>query len=92
MILCNYEAELDEKDPSTSIEYNLDLFESDLDLLKANNDHRYCLKKCHEMGHYLQTIRGLELVKIETEWFKDDNGYIWLFMAENICIRHQKNK
>lgn len=74
------------------INYNLESFESDLDLLKAGNDHRYTLKKCHEMGEYIQSIRGLELLEMQTEWFKDDNGYIWFFMGEGINIRPLKNK
>ena len=24
---------------------------------------------------------------MNTEWYKDDNGYIWLFQATNISIR-----
>lgn len=37
-------------------------------------------------------MRGLELLKIDTEWFKDDNGFIWLFLGENVRIRTQKSK
>lgn len=53
MILCNFEANMQSDDPNQTIEYGLDSFESDLDLLRTGNDHRYCLKKCHEMGEYL---------------------------------------
>lgn len=92
MIMCKFEAPLNSHEPFLPINYNLDSFESDMELLKTGDDHKYCLKKCHEMGDYMQKIRGLELLEMHTEWFKDDNGFIWLFIAENISVRPLKGK
>ena len=42
------------------------------------------------MGAYLQKVRGLELLQMKAEFFKDENGYIWFFYAKEICIRKSR--
>ena len=42
-------------------------------------------------GQYILKHRGLELLHMIAEFFKDENGQIWLFHAKDIYARPSKD-
>ena len=86
-LFVHFVAPLDEENPNNAINYSYSHFPSDYTLLKNEDDIHYALKQCYIVAEYLQRVRGLELLQMNAEFSKDDNGFIWLFYAKNIFIR-----
>lgn len=86
-IFVHFVAPLDEKNPTNAINYSYSHFPKDLTLLKNKDDVHYALKQCFIIAEYCQRIRGVEILQMNAEFIKDDNGFIWLFYAKNIFMR-----
>jgi hypothetical protein len=42
-----------------------------------------CLKICD----YISKVRSIEVLQMQAQFFKDENGFIWFFYATNIQTR-----
>lgn len=87
----HFVAPLDEENPTKAIDYSHSHFPSDYNLLSKGDDYHYALKQCFIIAEYIQKVRGQELLQMNAEFCKDDNGFIWLFYAKNIFIRKSFN-
>lgn len=86
-IFVEYRAPLSLENPNAVIDYGVDAFPNDYQLLRAGDDHHYALKQCAIMAEYMQKTLGLELLTMRAEFSKDENGFIWLFFASNCQFR-----
>lgn len=44
------------------------------------------------MAYYISTIRGTEILMMQAEFFKDENGYFWFYYARDVYVRTQNRK
>jgi len=49
---------------------------ADAELIRAGEDHKYCLKQCYKMCYYIQKMHNHEILKMKAEFTKDDNGTV----------------
>ena len=47
----------------------------------------YCLRACHKIGFYLQRMHRVDLMRMEVEFYQDDNGKVWFSHASEIYTR-----
>lgn len=85
-------APIDESNPEEGkeheeINYDYKSKDSDYDLLKDNRDQEYVEKQCLKFCYYIQKVRGFEVLSMKAEFFKDHNGWIWFYYAQNIHVR-----
>ena len=87
-IFIQFLAPIDENGPEDEeINYDYKSKESDYDLLKDNRDMEYAEKQCLKYCYYIQKVRGFEVLSMKAEFFKDHNGWIWFYYAQNIHVR-----
>jgi len=91
-IFVTFFAPLNEQYPSDEIKYDHKQMGDDWDLLVRNEDQAFCLKQCLKMAYYISTIHGHEVLMMQAEFFKDENGFIWFYYAHNIYTRKIINK
>jgi len=39
------------------------------------------------MCYYISKVRGYEVLMMQAEFFKDENGFIWFYYSHNITVR-----
>ena len=61
-------------------------------MLAKGADFDYCWKQCLKMAYYISTIRGIEILMMQAEFFKDENGYFWFYYAQNVYVRQVQNR
>jgi hypothetical protein len=86
-IFVHFLAPVNTKIPDSVIDYSHDHFPSDQKLAHSEDDYHYALKQCFILAKYLQKYRGMEILQMKAEFFKDENGFIWLFYIKNIHMR-----
>lgn len=79
-------APINEKCPKEDIEYDYKNLPTDYDLLRAGNDLAYVEKQCLKFCYYIQKVRGFEVLRMNAEFFKDHNGWIWFYYAHDIFV------
>ena len=47
----------------------------------------YWMKQWHKIAYYVSRIHKYEILKMDCNFMKDDDGKIWLFYASNILVR-----
>lgn len=85
-------APINPRSPNDEISFDYRQFAPDLELLHEGRDFDYCWKQCLKMAYYISTIRGIEILMMQAEFSKDENGYIWFFYAHNVHVREVPNK
>eukprot|EP00347_Sterkiella_histriomuscorum_P018862 403343887 len=90
-IIIKYYAPLDYDEPESEIVYDYKSLGADEDLI-LKDQHQYCLKQCYKMCYYIQKVYGLEVLKMRTEFSKDENGTIWFMYASSIVARPVKGR
>jgi len=51
------------------------------------NPTGYCNMICDRISYFFAIFMKLELLRIQAEFLKDDNGKIWLIHATRISLR-----
>jgi hypothetical protein len=71
------------------VEYKYKQFGSDQELMKTQPIN-YCLKVCHKIGFYIQEFFEMQILRMNVEFYQDENGKIWFFYASDIFAREMK--
>jgi hypothetical protein len=50
------------------------------------NPKDYCLVLCRRMAYFMLMLYKLELVRMEAEFGRDDNGKVWFTYATKILL------
>jgi hypothetical protein len=82
-VIIKFFAPVNPDDPEDEIIYDYKAFGQDEELIKIDS-HQYCLKQCYKMCYYIQKVYQYEVLKMRTEFMKDENGTIWFFYATQI--------
>lgn len=85
-------APLNEDAPSEEIEYDVESYPSDADLIRSGDYQGYAYKQCLKMCEYISKIRGHEILQMKAEFVRDENGWIWFFYARDVFMRKNKNR
>ena len=48
----------------------------------------YCKRIAHKMATYMHTVHNQAVLSMDTDFYMDDNGNIWLTNVENIVIKN----
>lgn len=56
-------------------------------LIVPNQKQNTANKQCHKIAFYVQKIHKYEILKMEVNFMKDDDGKIWLFYIDNLLVR-----
>jgi hypothetical protein len=86
MIVFQYVAPFNEKNPIAPINYSLSNFESD-NTLKACNSLEYARKLCTIMGKHISEMHNIEIISMKAIFLKDEYKNLWFFNAKNIVAR-----
>ena len=54
--------------------------------LMYNNPREYCMVLCRRISFFLAIFFKLELIRMEAEFSRDDNGKIWFTYATKILV------
>lgn len=74
-VIIKYYAPVNPEYPDEEIVYNFRSYGEDADLI-ASDPHQYCLKQCYKMCYYIQKVYQIEVLKMRTEFMKDENGTV----------------
>jgi len=55
--------------------------------LMNTDPKEYCMMVCRRIAYFFAIFMKLELLRIQAEFLKDDNGKIWLIHATQIAMR-----
>ena len=47
----------------------------------------YCLRQVMKICFYVQTIYHMEIIKLNADFYQDDNEQIWFVCADDILVR-----
>lgn len=71
------------------VDYDFQQFGDDQALMRFQ-PVSYCIKVCHKIGFYVQEIYQQQILRMNVEFYQDDNGKIYLFHASDIYVREAK--
>ena len=94
-VFIEFQAPVDEENPTSEIDYGYDYQTGpleDIELLKQGQYQAFCHRQCLKMAYYIQKVYGYELLYMKAEFFKDQNGTIWLFYSKDIKWRETLRK
>jgi hypothetical protein len=71
------------------VDFDFKQFGEDASLMRSQ-PVSYCIKVCHKIGFYVQEIYQYQILRMNVEFYQDDNGKIYLFHASDIYVREAK--
>lgn len=79
--IINFLAPIDAKQPDELVKYNYRSLGEDVELIQTD-PFKYCQKQCYKMAYYVQKLYKIEILKMQCEFYKDDNKTIWFTYAD----------
>ena len=58
--------------------------------MMVHSPYDYCLRQILKIGHYLSQIKFQELLYGDFDFYRDENGKIWLCDVRNILVRPRR--
>ena len=86
----NFRAPIEEQSPQSAsnlINYSLENFQEDLDLLRQHKFEEYALRQCYKIANFMQQTRSIEILQMQAEFLRDENDNVWLSNAKKIEYR-----
>ena len=62
------------------------------EILEIESPKDYCLRLIMKMGHWLTTVRKIELLSLKADFYQDDNGKVYLTYVSECIVRPRAHK
>ena len=50
----------------------------------------YCQRVANKLAFYVQTVYNYDILRMDLDFFKDENDEIWMFHANNIVVKNNE--
>ena len=60
------------------------------DRLRVIGSH-YCQRIAHKIAFYVQKVHHHDILRMDLDFFKDENEEIWLFHVNNIIVKNNEH-
>ena len=75
------------EDSLKKINYNVNKYADDFDLIKQGRFRTYAEKQCMKIADYMQKVRSTEILHMECQFLHDEQDNVWLSYASKIQFR-----
>ena len=56
--------------------------------LRLKHPEKYCEKVCAKMAYYMQKVHNYDIMRMDVDFFKDENGKIWMYYVRDIVVKN----